>query len=177
MKKLFYELILASDKTPTFSDKLSYIFNVVLTFTPIAYLLNGLNIWFQNNQQFSTFVTICLIANMGVGVWFHIQAKSFSWEFFFKRNFIMWAVLIVAYGMLEMLRLTAGDNIIGDAFKILIQVSTLLYPISKVLKNLFLLSNKQFPPAFIMEKIYTFEKSGNLKDLFNTDNNEPKITE
>jgi hypothetical protein len=61
---------------------------------------------------------------------------------------------------------------VGESFKILIQVVTLLYPVSKVLKNIYILSNKQFPPAFIMDKIYNFEKNGDLKDLFDTDKKE-----
>ena len=88
----------------------------------------------------------------------------------------MTTILFLAYTMLEMLRRTIGDNFISEGFGIIIQISTLLYPTSKALKNLFILSNKQFPPAFIMERLYNFEKTGNLKDLF-PENNEPKKEE
>ena len=172
MKKLLCDIMLIADNKPTITDKFSYFFNIIITFGPIAYLLNGLNIWFQSNQQFSSFVIICLIVNMIVGVWYHQKMRTFSWERFFKRNILMWVVLMLVYLMLEMLRQTAGDNFVGESFKILIQITTLLYPISKSLKNIYILSNKQFPPAFIMEKIYNFEKSGNLKDLFDNDKKE-----
>ena len=78
--------------------------------------------------------------------------------------------------MQQKLRITIGDNFISEGFGTIIQISTLLYPTSKALKNLFILSNNQFPPAFIMERLYNFEKTGNLKDLF-PDNNEPKKEE
>ena len=78
----------------------------------------------------------------------------------------MIAVLIVVYFLLEMLRLTMGENVIGEGFRSVIQVSTLLYPSSKALKNLYILSNKQFPPKFIMERLYKFEQTGDLKDLY-----------
>jgi len=172
MKKIICDIILIADSRPTVIEKLNYFINIIATFGPIAYLLNGFNLWFLDNERFFSFVIICLAANMIIGVWYHHKMKTFSWEFFFKRNLLMWCVLIVVYTMLEMLRLTAGDNIIGEGFKVLIQVTTLLYPISKVLKNVYILSNKQFPPAFIMEKIYNFEKTGNLKDLFDTDKKE-----
>ena len=107
---------------------------------------------------------------MLVGAFFHNKMGTFNWVEMFKKNVLMWMVLIVVYTMLEMLRLTAGDNFVGEGFKILIQVTTLLYPVSKVLKNIYILSNKQFPPAFIMNKVYDFEKNGNVKDLFDIDN-------
>lgn len=84
----------------------------------------------------------------------------------------MIAVIIFGYTMLEMLKIRMGDNMLAQGFGITIEISTLLYPGSKVLKNLYILSNKQFPPAFIMERLYNFEKSGNLKDLL--PNDEPK---
>jgi hypothetical protein len=108
---------------------------------------------------------------MVVGAIFHNKMGTFNWVELFKKNILMWVVLIVVYAMLEMLRLTAGNNFVGESFKILIQVLTLLYPVSKVLKNIYILSNKQFPPAFIMDKIYNFEKNGDLNELFDTDKN------
>ena len=110
--------------------------NLITTLTPIAFLLDGLNLWFKTNHQFSSFVIICLVINLLVGARFHYKMNSFSWVEFYKKNSEMWIVLIVVYGLLEMLRLTAGSNFIGEGFKVLIQVMTLLYPISKVLKNI-----------------------------------------
>jgi len=75
-------------------------------------------------------------------------------------------VIMFGYTILEMMHLRLGDNLLANGFKITIELSTLLYPGSKVMKNLYILSNKQFPPAFIMERLYNFEKTGNLKDLF-----------
>jgi len=172
IKETLCRIVLLADNRPSFTDKIAYLFQVIGTFAPIAYLLDGLNFWFKNNQQFSSFILICLLMNMIVGALFHTKMKSFDWIELFKKNILMWSVLIIVYAMLEMLRLTAGDNFIGEGFKILIQVSTLLYPVSKVLKNIYILSNKQFPPAFIMDKIYNFEKEGNLQDLFNIDKKE-----
>lgn len=77
----------------------------------------------------------------------------------------MIAVILFGYTMLEIIKLRLGDNILAQGFGTIIEVSTILYPGSKVLKNLYILSNKQFPPAFIMERLYNFEKSGNINDL------------
>ena len=135
LKETLCRLILLVDNRPSFTDKIIYFFQVIGTFAPIAYLLDGLNFWFKTNQQFSSFILICLLVNMVVGAFFHNKMGSFNWVEMFKKNILMWVVLIIVYAMLEMLRLTAGNNFVGEGFKILIQVTTLLFPISKVLKN------------------------------------------
>src|SRR5690606_32932290 len=76
------------------------------------------------------------------------------------------AVVIIGYIMLEMLRYTAGNNFAGELFRISIQVMTLMYPTSKVFKNIFIISNGKYPPEFIMKKMYNFEKNGDLSKLF-----------
>ena len=77
-------------------------------------------------------------------------------------------VIVCSYIMLEMLRYTAGSNIAGETFRVIIQTLTLLYPTSKVMKNLFLISSGKFPPEFLMKKLYNFEKSGDLTAFFST---------
>lgn len=172
MKKILCHIVLLADNRPSFIEKITYFFSVIATLTPVAFVLDGLNLWFKTNQQFSSFVLICLLVNLFVGARFHYKMNTFSWKQLLTRNSEMWVVLIVVYALLEMLRLTAGNNFVGEGFKIMIQVMTLLYPISKALKNIYILSNKQFPPAFIMDKIYNFEKTGDIKDLFDTDKKE-----
>src|SRR5690606_16330533 len=88
------------------------------------------------------------------------------------KNIEMACVVIVVYIMLEMLRYTAGDNIAGEAFKILIQITTLLYPTSKVLKNVHIITSGRYPPKFIMRRLYNFEKNGDLSDFFNNKDDE-----
>ena len=172
MKYIFFRAILLADSRPTFLDKIYYYFNVICAFAPIVYVMDGLNWWFNTNKQFSAFLLFCLAINMFVGFVFHLKAGSFSWPEMLIKNAVMWGVLIIVYTVLEMLRLTIGNNSLGDGFKILIQTTTLLYPISKILKNAYIFSNKQFPPEFIMNRIYNFEKDGNISDLFKNDKTE-----
>ena len=166
IRKLLCDVILITDNHPTFLDKIRYFASIIATFAPIAFLLNKINLWFLSNTQFASFVLLCIIINMSVGIAFHLKMRTFKWELFIKRNSLMIAVLLVVYFLLEMLRITMGDNIVGEGFRSVIQVSTLLYPSSKALKNAYILSNKQFPPKFIMERLYKFEQSGDLNDLY-----------
>lgn len=148
-KKVYYSTILLADNHPTWIEKLQYLIKLLMAFAPIAYALDGLNLWFTNNKQFASFVIVCLAVNMLVGIKYHLKMKSFDWKEFLKKNSEMMVIVIVVYALLEMLRLTAGDNIIGESFKVLIQITTLLYPVSKALKNIYILSNKQFPLSLI----------------------------
>ena len=177
LKKIYYSIILLDDNHPTWVEKTQYLIKLLMAFAPIAYVLDGLNFWFTNNKQFASFMIVCLIINLAVGIRYHRKMKTFDWGEFLKKNSEMMAIVVVVYALLEMLRLTAGANMVGESFKVLIQITTLLYPISKAMKNIYILSNKQFPPAFIMEKIYNFEKNGNLGKLFGKDNDNEKTEE
>jgi hypothetical protein len=166
LTRYFAYFLLMADNRPSVGEKLFYWLNVIVAAGPVAYGLNELTLWFGNNQQFVRFVTIALLLNLVVGGIYHKKAGSFSWELFLKRNSVMILVIIVVYTLLEQLRLTAGENWAGETFRIVIQMATLLYPTSKVLKNMYILSDRQHPPAFIMDRLYNFEKNGNLGEFF-----------
>lgn len=175
MKKLFYTLILSADHTASIKDRLTHMGITLLKVAPFAYVLDMMNWWFNENKQFGTFICMALLVNMVVGAVKHIKYKSFNFHLFFARNCMMIFVVCMVYVMLEMLRYTAGSNIVGEIFKVLIQVTTLMYPTSKVFKNCYILSNGKYPPEFIMQRLYNFEKHGDLQDLFKTKKDENDI--
>lgn len=166
MKRIFYSLILAADHGSPLTSRLNYLFMSIVKLAPIAFLLDLMNWWFTENKQFGTFLSIAILVNMVVGVVKHLKYRTFDFKLFFSRNFMMVFVVCTVYIMLEMLRYTAGDNIAGEIFRVLIQVTTLMYPASKVFKNSYILSNGKYPPEFIMQRLYNFEKNGDLNDLF-----------
>lgn len=169
MKKFLAQLILVSDNNLDWSEKISYILITLTKLAPIAFILSGLNFWFSDNKVFFTFLVYTLIANIIAGVWRHRKEKSFSWEKFFTKNFQMWIIIIMTYPLLEMIHILTGDSVISQVFSMIIQLATLLYPGSKFLKNMYIISNKQFPPRFIMERLYKFEKTGNPDVIFSKD--------
>lgn len=168
MNKLLAKLILITAKEPTSEDRMRYIWDCIIHFAPVAFLLDILNWWFKENQQFGTFICVALVINLLVGALYHLKLKTFSPKQFLLKNMEMAGVLIIVYIMLEMLRYTAGDNLAGEIFKITIQITTLLYPTSKVMKNIFIITEGKYPPEFIMNKLYNFEKNGDLSDFFNS---------
>lgn len=166
MIKLFARLILLTAPQPSINERLKYILDWILHLAPVIFVLDLVNWWFKENQQFGTFMCIALLINLIVGVYFHLKQGTFQFKHFMFKNVEMASVIIGVYIMLEMLRYTAGNNIAGEIFKVLIQVTTLLYPTSKVLKNIFIITGGKYPPKFLMDKLYNFEKNGDLSEFF-----------
>ena len=174
IKRFLAQLMLASEGgiDIPWTERIYLALLAIIKSAPIVFLLNIFNAWFVDNQKFFVFMLYTLIANMIAGVWRHRKEKSFSWEKFFEKNFQMWIIIIMTYPLLEMLHIITGDNMISDVFTVIIQLSTLLYPGSKLLKNMYIISNKQFPPTFIMERLYKFQKTGNPDTVFRKDHME-----
>lgn len=152
----------------SYSEKIKYCLFVIAHLAPLAFFMDWVHAWFKDNGQFFFFVCVALIVNMGVGVWFHFKYGTFKMRDFLLKNVEMMGVVVIVYVMLEMLRYTAGENIAGELFRIIIQVLTLLYPVSKVLRNMFIISRGKHPPKFIMLKLYNFERYGDLEEFFKT---------
>ncbi|WP_418360182.1 hypothetical protein [Sphingobacterium detergens] len=176
LQKLIAKTILISAPQPTIWEKIKYAWDVFLHLAPIAIALELVNWWFTENRQFGIFMCIALIFNLAIGVIYHLNRGSFNFKNFLIKNIEMIGVVVVVYFMLEMLRYTAGDNIVGESFRIFIQILTLLYPTSKVFKNIFILTKGKHPPKFIMMKLYNFEKNGDLSEFFKTQKDEKNIT-
>jgi hypothetical protein len=174
MHKIYVWIILLAEKQVTVWDKINYALKLLATFGPIVALLEALRIWFQDNQTFIGGVLVALLLNMGIGMWYHKRARTFSWSAFFEGNIKMFCGVMLVYILLELLRSAAGNTIISEAFKIIVQTTTMLWPVSKSLKNIYIIYEKKFPPAFIMERLYNFEKTGNVKQLFDSDFNNAK---
>ncbi len=173
MKRLIANIILTADtENATLSEKVSYAITSLAHLAPVAFALDLVNWWFTENLQFGQFFILAIIVNMVVGAYMHLRNKTFDFKEFIFKNVEMGFVVSVIYIMLEMLRYTAGDNLAGEIFRVLIQVTALLYPTSKVFKNVFIITEGKYPPEFIMQKLYNFEKNGDLSQFFKTKDNE-----
>lgn len=184
LKKIYYSIILFGSGTKLPSslnfidiqksefeldiyEKAQYLFKLILTFTPVAYVLNIFNAWFPDNKVFFQVLIWTIIANVVVGAKVHWSQNSFKIKTLLLKNIEMCAIILATYPILEGINMLTGDNVAGDVFQWAIQISTILYPGSKVIKNVHIWSQGKYPPAFIMEKIYKFEKDGNVNELLN----------
>lgn len=167
-KTIAVKLMLIGEPEVDLWDKIRYSFSVIASIGPIAYVLDQINWWFSDNEQFGFFMIVAVIINMIFGMWSHLKRGTFNPKHFLLKNIEMMLIVIFGYTTLDMLRYTAGDNIAGEALKVLFQLSTLAFPSSKIFKNMCIISNGKFPPKFIMQRMYDFEKNGDLSKFFET---------
>ena len=84
----------------------------------------------------------------------------------------MIAVMLLVYPMMDQIANIVTVDLIKQPIIITLQVATAIYPASKCLKNCYVLSNGKFPPEWLMNKVYNFEKTGNIKDFLKDNRNE-----
>lgn len=173
IKNIYYSIIFIADSTykNIFSpDKIWAVSKVIMTFAPIAFLLDTINLWFITNKQFIAGFLVVVLFNAWYGIKRHRKLGDFKWEIFLKKTREMLTLVISVYILLSILAKFAGDNAIAETFQVLIQVMTLFFPISKAIKSIHFLSGGEYPPLWMMKRFYGFEKDGNMKDLFDTEN-------
>jgi len=172
IQKLFCGAMLLWAEKPTSAEKFQYYYKLVLSLGVVAWALDSVGFWFEENKLFFRGLLIAIALNMYYGYKLHKKTGDFRTKIFWKKNCEMWLILVSVYPLLEVLYMMAGENYIAETFKLLVQVSTILYPGGKALKNAYIYSNKEYPPGFIMERIYDFEKSGDVKKLFGKEEEE-----
>ncbi len=170
---IFYKFIYLAEDRVSIWSKIDVWFKMIMASAPIVFLSDLAGAWFEDNKQFATFVAATIILNAAVGMRRHSKNKTFRWETFFKKTGLMIFSVIVSYALLEMLIATAGDNYVTNGFKVLIQVATLFYPASKALKSIFILTNGEYPPKWLMQKVYNFEADGNLSEFLSSPGGSP----
>lgn len=171
IRGIYYELIFFSDDRLNKNrhylvEKFFIILKMILTFGPIAYILNIVNSWFHNNHEFVAGFLVAVVFNAWFGIKKHRKLKTFDWEIFLKKTGQMLTIVIAVYILLSIVVKFAGDNILAEGFEIVIQVTTLLFPIGKCLKSIHIISDGTYPPEWIMKKLYNFEETGSVDDLF-----------
>lgn len=161
---LFNIMIMGDDRVGIFYRVISWI-KITLIISPLTYLGDILGLWITDNHTFVTFVILAVLINLILGGIKHKKMNTFNWLVLFKKTGFIVIILICVYSILEMSLIIARQNIITDIFRITLQISTILYPGSKVIRNGYILSNGKYPPDWVMKKVYNFETDGNLKEF------------
>ncbi|OFM84563.1 hypothetical protein [Weeksella sp. HMSC059D05] len=147
-------------------DKLEYFVESLFTFTPLAFIFAILQRWFDANSLFAISLVGVLVTNGLVGGYFHYKKGTFDLPTFVKKNIEMIAYTFVVYYCLYVLHENIKETFSTNLFLALINVTSLLFPVSKICKNVFILSDGKHPPEFLMTKLYNFQKRGDLQEFF-----------
>lgn len=166
--KLYTMLILIFDNHISVSDRLINFAKIYILIAPMSLILDSLDLWFKTNKEFATGLTLIIFLNMIIGAISHKIIRKFKWKTLLIRTCETVGVTLVTYIVLEIILGIAGKNAITNLFEVTLQVTTLLYPASKILKNLFIISNGKYPPKWIMQKVYDFQESGDLSQFLSS---------
>ena len=166
--KFYCNIVMISDSELPLYDKAKSYWEVFKKLAPVSFILGLFGAWFETHQGFFIGTIAFVLLNMLLGMYMHFRKKTFNWEIFFKKTITMIVVLIIAYFVIEVVISIAGSGTIIDGFRAVLQASTLLYPGSKILKNIFIISNGEHPPKWVMEKIYNFHENGDLQEFLRT---------
>lgn len=158
-----------------YKDKIYFGFESFFKFAPFMWIYTTIQLWYNNNEVFSTSLGLVLLVNMFVGMALHMKLGTFSWKELLLKTVKMLAVIFVVYVSLKALNNVLTDSYFGGLFKSTIEFITILYPSSKVLENTFILTDGKHPPEFIIKALYNYKKDGKLKDFFETLNVKKEI--
>ena len=170
--KVFYNLILFAQKDLETSKRVEAFYESYKWVSPFAFVMGLINAWYMENTEFTLAVIVIIFINMVLGGIMHFMKGHFKWEALIVKTIKMVVVVGVTYAVLEMTIRFAGDGFLIQGFRAAIQVATLLYPAAKIMKQVFVLSNGEHPPQWIMQKLYNFQENGDLKEFLDT--NKPK---
>jgi hypothetical protein len=162
-----YFIIAADDD----SAKVKRVTNFSMAFFavgPITIFIQILFDWYLTNESFVQGNVFLIGLNGVLGGWFHFRKGDFSWEEILMKTVKMSILSLIVYAVLEIIMSRGGDYGVVKGFRAAIQIGTLLYPGTKILKNVYILSNGEYPPTWIMKKVYNFQENGDLNEFLGT---------
>ena len=152
----------------TFWERMRCLLEVIFKSAPFMIVYLFFVDWYGSNQVFAVSIGTALLVNMLVGARCHWKDGTFSIKEMLKKEIEMMMVVSFAYISLKVLTAPLNESFAGYMFKTSIEFVSILYPVSKTLKNIFIITNGKHPPAFIMKALYNYEKEGKLKDFFDS---------
>ena len=159
-------LLYAYDKQIALRDRLYYLWHTLSTCAPIVVLANYFYAWQQTHQAFIIALVVALSVNLVIGALYHIRNHSFSWRALLIKNAQMLGVVAAVYLLLDLLKVPLRETSTGEVFESTLQMMTLLYPVSKAIKNIFVLTHGKYPPSWVIKALYNYEREGKLKEFF-----------
>jgi len=165
--KIYCNLLISSESAGDPIERIESFGHVLMYFAPFAFIVGVLGLWYEGNKVFTLSAAGFVFGNAIIGLVAHFMRGDFNWETFLTKTMKMVVIIAGVYFVLELIISPIGDNQITDGFRSTIQVSTLLWPGGKILKNFFIWSGGEHPPKWVMDKLYNFKNNGDLNAFLN----------
>ena len=149
----------------TEKERIGFFIESFFKLAPIAFIVNSAFNWHNEHQVFLKGLYVILFINAVFGVLTHRKLKTLDIGEFAKSTLITVVVVFGVYFSLDQMNNSIPDGLLSVGFSSSVQILTLLFPIAKIMRNSFILTNGKFPPEFLIQKLYNYERDGNIKSF------------
>lgn len=147
----------------TEKERFGFFITSFFKLAPIAFIVNSAFNWHDEHEAFLYGLYGILFINAVLGILTHKKLKTLDIGEFSLSTLITIVVVFGVYFSLDQLSNSIPDGFISNGFSSSVQILTLLFPIAKIMRNSYILTNGKFPPEFLIEKLYNYERDGNIK--------------
>lgn len=151
------------------------LFSLILSVTPAIPIsvVDRFSGWYIDNQVFLTMVFLAVAIDHILGSFVHFYIKK---DFSSRKNLsgllIKGFAVVAGYVLFEMIRQIVNDvQFVAIYFKVVLQLTVILYPVLSAFKNLSIITNGSFPPAGWFKRFEKFNEDLDLNN-FKTKNDE-----
>ena len=147
-----------------------------ISFIPTLIFPN-LNLWFNDNIDYLSFAFVAIAIDHVLGSFVH--SSRYMNDFDFKKNisgFFIKVSMVIAFGiMMEGLaHITIADDFIYKYIRMSGRILVIIYPTLSAMKNMQIITGGKFPPEAIIGKMEKFNKTLDINEFRDKENNEPQ---
>ena len=143
-----------------------FIFALVVSAVPAVpvSLMDLLFGWYIDNRVFLTLVFLAVAIDHLIGTYVHFAVKhDFSMKKNLKGLLVKGFSVCAGYVLFEMIHQIMKDvNFIAIYFKVILQLTVLIYPVFSALKNISIMNGGKFPPKIWFDKFEGFNRDLDL---------------
>lgn len=137
--------------------KLLYAFAASPLFATFALFVTPIRTMLDGEKEFIALLTVALLIDLLVGAMKYLKLHQFSFK---DMLFGLIIKVVVAYGgvMLFLMFASLDDGWVAEWFTLVSKFTILLYPAGSALSNMYILTEKKFPPIGFMKRLKSFEE-------------------
>ncbi|MGV0847455.1 hypothetical protein ACTS9T_12920 [Empedobacter falsenii] len=158
-------LLFTSKIKLTEKERIGFFIESFFKLAPIAFIVNSAFNWHNEHEAFLYGLYGVLFVNAIFGICTHAKLKTLDIGEFAKSTLITIVVVSGVYFSLDRVNNSIPEGFLSIAFTSSVQILTLMFPLAKILRNGYILTNGKFPPEFLIEKLYNYERDGNIKSF------------
>ena len=130
-------------------------------------LIDRIDLWYIDNETYVLWVLFAIASDHLVGSLYHaFWKRDFSLKENIKGLLIKLTMVVVVGLLFEGLgQIINKAELIKSYLLISLRVAVFLYPTMSVLFNVYEMTKKKFPPSWVMEKLKSFQATGDISDL------------